>query len=82
MAIATLDKLANNGDVYTGVVKIRKGQAVQLMMNAGDMPSLYRVRYCFLACMPFASLNCIMRPRAAGVPEALTVHPGRHPAPP
>ena len=26
MAIATLAKLANNGDVFTGVVKIRKGQ--------------------------------------------------------
>lgn len=31
MAIATLDKLADNADVFTGVVKIRKGQALQLM---------------------------------------------------
>lgn len=41
MAIATLDKLANNPDVFTGVVKIRKGQALSLMRNAGTMTSVY-----------------------------------------
>jgi hypothetical protein len=33
MAVATLAKLANNADVYTGVVKIRKGQALRLLMD-------------------------------------------------
>jgi farnesyl-diphosphate farnesyltransferase len=41
MAIATLDKLTNNADVFTGVVKIRKGQALQLMNNAGSMGNLH-----------------------------------------
>jgi hypothetical protein len=41
MAIATLAKLANNGDVFTGVVKIRKGQALRLLMDAGAMSNVY-----------------------------------------
>jgi farnesyl-diphosphate farnesyltransferase len=43
MAIATLDKLANNPDVFTGVVKIRKGQALALMAGAGTMASVYAI---------------------------------------
>ena len=43
MAIATLAKLANNGDVFTGVVKIRKGQALYLLQNAGSMRCVARV---------------------------------------
>jgi farnesyl-diphosphate farnesyltransferase len=43
MAIATLDKLTNNADVFTGVVKIRKGQALVLMKNATSMNNLYSV---------------------------------------
>lgn len=41
MAIATLDKLTSNPDVFTGVVKIRKGQALLLMAGAGSMASVY-----------------------------------------
>jgi hypothetical protein len=33
MAIATLDKVFNNLDVFTGVVKIRKGLSCQLLLN-------------------------------------------------
>jgi hypothetical protein len=36
MAVATLAKLANNADVYTGVVKIRKGQALRLLMDGAS----------------------------------------------
>lgn len=43
MAIATLDKLTNNADVFTGVVKIRKGQALLLMNQATSMHNLYSV---------------------------------------
>lgn len=35
MAIATLDKVTNNIDIFSGVVKIRKGQALLLMRQAG-----------------------------------------------
>ena len=43
MAIATLEGLANNPDVFTGVVKIRKGQALLLMSQAGDMQNVYSI---------------------------------------
>lgn len=43
MAIATLDKLANNHEVFTGVVKIRKGQALKLMQQSGSMTNVYLV---------------------------------------
>jgi hypothetical protein len=35
MAITTLAAVVNNGAVFTGVVKIRKGQALVLMRSAG-----------------------------------------------
>ena len=34
MAIATLERCYNNPAVFTGVVKIRKGEAVRLMVEA------------------------------------------------
>lgn len=37
MAIATLSSCYNNPMVFQGVVKIRKGQAVTLMMEATNM---------------------------------------------
>jgi len=37
MAIATLDKCFNNGDVFTGVVKVRKGLAVKMIMESSTM---------------------------------------------
>ena len=40
MAIATLALCYNNRDVFTGVVKIRKGQAVQLIMGSTSLDSL------------------------------------------
>jgi hypothetical protein len=43
MAIATLDACFNNHAVFSSVVKIRKGEAVSLMMEATNMSSLYAV---------------------------------------
>ena len=40
MAVASLDKVANNADLFTGVVKIRKGQALKLMAGCGTMQVL------------------------------------------
>lgn len=41
MAIATLVACYNNPRVFTGVVKIRKGQAVALMMLSTNMDQLH-----------------------------------------
>ncbi|KAB1275621.1 Squalene synthase [Camelus dromedarius] len=40
MAIATLAACYNNQHVFRGVVKIRKGQAVTLMMDATNIPAI------------------------------------------
>lgn len=40
MAIATLAACYNNQQVFKGVVKIRKGQAVTLMMDATNLPAV------------------------------------------
>ena len=40
MAIATLAVCYNNPAVFTGVVKIRKGQAIALMMESTNMSQL------------------------------------------
>lgn len=45
MAIATLARCYNNPNVFSGVVKIRKGQAVSLMMEATCFQSLRRILY-------------------------------------
>lgn len=41
MAIATLEKVYHNPDVFTGVVKIRKGLACKLILEASSMGELY-----------------------------------------
>jgi farnesyl-diphosphate farnesyltransferase len=43
MAIATLANCYNNPAVFKGVVKIRKGTALQLMMRATDMDAVYSI---------------------------------------
>jgi len=43
MAIATLCACYNNPAVFCGVVKIRKGQAVQLIMASTSMDSLRNI---------------------------------------
>ena len=40
MAVATLERCYNNPTVFTGVVKIRKGEAVKMMMEATSMDSV------------------------------------------
>lgn len=43
MAIATLSSCYNNPLVFQGVVKIRKGQAVTLMMDATNMGAVQTI---------------------------------------
>lgn len=43
MAIATLSTCYNNPLVFQGVVKIRKGQAVTLMMDATNMGAVQSI---------------------------------------
>ena len=45
MAMATLTLCYNNPNVFTGVVKIRRGQAVELMMTATNMDHFKGVMY-------------------------------------
>ncbi|XP_018121501.1 squalene synthase isoform X2 [Xenopus laevis] len=45
MAIATLAACYNNQQVYKGVVKIRKGQAVTLMMDATNIEAVRAIMY-------------------------------------
>lgn len=47
MAIATLDKCYHNSDVFTGVVKIRKGLSCKLINNTTDIASVHQVFYDF-----------------------------------
>jgi farnesyl-diphosphate farnesyltransferase len=42
MAMATLAKIYNNHNVFTEVVKIRKGMAAKLMLKTNDMESVRR----------------------------------------
>jgi farnesyl-diphosphate farnesyltransferase len=41
MAIATLAKVYNNPNVFTGVVKIRKGLAALMMLNTNDVDDVF-----------------------------------------
>jgi len=45
MAIATLAELYNNHDVFTGVVKIRKGLAARMILDTGSVGGLYKWFY-------------------------------------
>eukprot|EP00586_Coscinodiscus_wailesii_P003006 CAMPEP_0172483640 /NCGR_PEP_ID=MMETSP1066-20121228/10686_1 /TAXON_ID=671091 /ORGANISM="Coscinodiscus wailesii, Strain CCMP2513" /LENGTH=482 /DNA_ID=CAMNT_0013247613 /DNA_START=26 /DNA_END=1474 /DNA_ORIENTATION=+ len=47
MAIATLDKLYNNHDVFTGVVKIRKGMSCKLILNTNDVEEVHDTFFSF-----------------------------------
>ena len=47
MAIATLTACYNNKNVFSGVVKIRKGQAVSLIQKATSMGSIKGIMHQF-----------------------------------
>mmetsp|Transcript_22922 Transcript_22922/g.32861 ORF Transcript_22922/g.32861 Transcript_22922/m.32861 type:complete len:503 (-) Transcript_22922:130-1638(-) len=47
MAIATLEKCFNNPDVFTGVVKIRKGLSCKLILNTTDVRGVHSMFYLF-----------------------------------
>jgi farnesyl-diphosphate farnesyltransferase len=49
MAMATLAKIYNNPDVFTEVVKIRKGIAAKLMLKTNDMESVRKSMEKFVA---------------------------------
>lgn len=58
MAIATLALCYNNPDVFSGVVKIRKGQAVSLMMQSTNMDNFQTTM------AEFAQEVCVCEDRA------------------
>lgn len=41
MAIATLDEVYNNPEVFRGVVKIRKGLACRMILESGDLEGIF-----------------------------------------
>jgi len=47
MAIATLEKCYNNPDVFTGVVKIRKGLTCKLINQATELEGVHEIFYGF-----------------------------------
>ena len=47
MAIATLDKLYGNAQVFTGVVKIRKGLSCKLILHTNSMEELHEIFHDF-----------------------------------
>lgn len=47
MAIATLDKCFNNPDVFTGVVKIRKGLSCKLILSTNNISEVHNTFYQF-----------------------------------
>jgi len=49
MAVATLDKLYGNADVFTGVVKIRRGLSCRLMQQCGNVAALHAIFHQFAA---------------------------------
>ena len=49
MAIATLADLYNNPQVFTGVVKIRKGLALRLMKGVDTLEGLHKWFNCMAA---------------------------------
>jgi farnesyl-diphosphate farnesyltransferase len=47
MAIATLDKCYTNPDVFTGVVKIRKGMSCKLILRTNNLDEVHETFYVF-----------------------------------
>jgi len=47
MAIATLEKCYNNVDVFTGVVKIRKGLSCKLILETNSIPQVHAIFHDF-----------------------------------
>lgn len=62
MAIATLARIYNNYDVFKREVKIRKGEAVQIMMYGGDYETIisYFVQYIKEVRAPLAARACFL----------------------
>ena len=57
MAIATLDKLYGNADVFTGVVKIRKGLSCKLILHTNSMEELHEIFHDFAVSIKVKALK-------------------------
>lgn len=57
MAIATLDKCYHNEDVFTGVVKIRKGLSCKLINNTNDFAGVHTVFHEFAKSITKQAIN-------------------------
>ena len=54
MAVATLERCYNNRKVFTGVVKIRRGETVRLMAMATDIDAVKAIFFHFLSLVSHA----------------------------
>lgn len=66
MAVSTLELLYNNINVFKGVVKIRKGLAVQLMLQSTSYPSLLAVFEKFVLKLDTKARTVLKETSAAG----------------
>ena len=57
MAVATLVACYNNRTVFSGVVKIRRGQAVDLMMRSTNQENLKRIIYDYIGQVCYGQTN-------------------------
>ena len=57
MAIATLERCYNNPQVFSGVVKIRKGETVRLMELATDIDSVKSIFSYYVSKVTICSLH-------------------------
>ena len=51
MAIATINEVYNNGNVFSGVVKIKRAKTAQLIMNTKSMDDVYKVFFDYATSM-------------------------------
>jgi farnesyl-diphosphate farnesyltransferase len=57
MAIATLDKCYGNNQVFTGVVKIRKGLSCSLILNCNSLAQVHEIFYTFAKTIHYKALK-------------------------
>ena len=57
MAIATLERCYNNPAVFEGVVKIRKGEAVKMMMGVSSIEKVKAIMHHFAQQVGFLLLE-------------------------
>ena len=63
MAIATLERCYNNPTVFAGVVKIRKGEAVKMMMGVSNIEKVKAIMHHFasqVGPVPWGVCVCVL----------------------